>query len=239
VPNANKEKYHIDRVYMRRHLEQVNKDNLFFQDKSNTLMSIGYFDDNTLTASRVSIQIYDNTNLSKMVMRYDAPSMQFDSTNSRWILRNVMEREFTGGIETVHKHDTIPMKLNFRPMQILREQQKPDELNYIEMGEFIAEKRRSGYDMSKWLVEYYSKISFPFASFIVVLFGVPFSINKRKTGMSVQFGISLLICFIYLVFNKVSNVFGYNGDVNPLLTAWLANIVFFCAAIVNLIRMKQ
>jgi lipopolysaccharide export system permease protein len=239
VPYANKAKYHIDRVYMRRHLESVNKDNLFFQDKSNTLMCLGYFDDNTLIASRVSIQIYADTNCSKMVSRYDAPSMQFDSTNTQWILRNVMQRTFTDGKEMVHKYDSLPIKLNFRPYQILREQLKPDEMNYYEMGEFISAKRKSGYDMSKWLVEYYSKISFPFASFIVVLFGVPFSINKRKTGMSVQFGISLLICFIYLVFTKVSNVFGYNGDLNPLLTAWLANIVFFCAAIINLIRIKK
>jgi lipopolysaccharide export system permease protein len=88
--------------------------------------------------------------------------------------------------------------------------------------------------MAKWTVEYYSKISFPFSSFIVVLFGVPFSINKKRSGMSVQFGISILICFIYLVSMKITNVFGYNGDLNPLLTAWLANIVFFIAAILNL-----
>jgi lipopolysaccharide export system permease protein len=239
VPYANKNKFHIDRVYMHRHLESVNKDNLFFQDKSNTLMSLGYFDDNTLTASRVSVQIYADTNLSIMTSRYDAPQMQYDSTNTKWILHNVMKRTFFDGKEYVQKYDSLSMKLNFRPYQILREQQKPDEMNYYEMGEFISAKRRSGYDMSKWLVEYYSKISFPFASFIVVLFGVPFSINKRKTGMSVQFGVSLLICFIYLVFMKVANVFGYNGDLNPMLTAWLANIFFFTAAIINLVRMKQ
>ena len=239
VPYANKNKFHIDRVYMHRHLESVNKDNLFFQDKSNTLMSLGYFDDNNLTASKVSVQIYADTNLSIMTSRFDAPIMQYDSLNTKWILRDVTKRTFSDGKEHLQKFDSLSMKLNFRPYQILREQQKPDEMNYYEMGEFISAKRRSGYDMSKWLVEYYSKISFPFASFIVVLFGVPFSINKRKTGMSVQFGVSLLICFIYLVFMKVANVFGYNGDLNPMLTAWLANIFFFGAAIINLVRMKQ
>ncbi len=239
VPYANKNKFHIDRVYMHRHLESVNKDNLFFQDKSTTLMSLGYFDDNNLTAYRVSVQNYADTNLSMMVSRFDAPQMRYDSANSSWILRDAMERRFAQGREAIFKHDTLSLKLNFRPYQILREQQKPDEMNYYEMGEFISAKRRSGYDMSKWLVEYYNKISFPFASFIVVLFGVPFAINKRKTGMSVQFGISLLICFIYLVFMKVSNVFGYNGDMNPMLTSWLANIVFFIAAIINLIRIKK
>ncbi|MBI4535166.1 MAG: LptF/LptG family permease, partial [Ignavibacteriae bacterium] len=78
-----------------------------------------------------------------------------------------------------------------------------------------------------------------FASMIVVLFGVPFSSVKRRGGVGVQLGISLLICFIYLIFMKVSQVFGYNGDINPLLTAWMANIIFFCAAVVVILRVQK
>jgi lipopolysaccharide export system permease protein len=224
---------------MHRHLEGINRDNLFFQDNTNTLMSIGYFDDISLSALRVSIQMYDANKLSKMTVRYDAPKMQFDSASTLWMLYNVNIREFQNEKEILKYSDSLIINLNFKPHQILREQQKPDEMNYTEMGEFISAKRESGYNMAKWTVEYYSKISFPFASFIVVLFGVPFSINKKRAGMSVQFGISLLICFIYLVFMKVTNVFGYNGDLNPLLTSWLANIVFFIAAILNLYRSNK
>ena len=239
VPYANQNKYRIDRVYMHRHLESINRDNLFFQDKSNTLMNIGYFDDISLSALKVSIQMYDQNKLSKMVTRYDAPRMKFDSTTTLWTLYDVNIREFQNDKEILKNADSLVINLNFQPHQILREQQKPDEMNYTEMGEFISTKRQSGYNMAKWTVEYYSKTSFPFASFIVVLFGVPFSLNKRRAGMSVQFGISLLICFIYLVFMKITNVFGYNGDLNPLLTAWLANIVFFIAAILNLYRSNK
>jgi lipopolysaccharide export system permease protein len=239
VPYANQSKYRIDRVYMHRNLGYINRDNLFFQDKSNTLMNIGYFDDISLSALKVSIQMYDQNRLSKMVARYDAPKMQFDSTTTLWTLYNVKIREFQNDKEILKNADSLVINLNFKPHQILREQQKPDEMNYTEMGEFISTKKQSGYNMAKWTIEYYSKISFPFASFIVVLFGVPFSLNKRRAGMSIQFGISLLICFIYLVFMKITNVFGYNGDLNPLLTAWLANIVFFIVAILNLYRSNK
>jgi lipopolysaccharide export system permease protein len=57
--------------------------------------------------------------------------------------------------------------------------------------------------------------------------------------VGVQLGISLLICFIYLIFMKVSQVFGYNGDINPLLTAWLANIFFFAAAVYVMMRVPK
>jgi len=74
---------------------------------------------------------------------------------------------------------------------------------------------------------------------IVVLFGVPFASVKRRGGVGVQLGISLLVCFIYLIFMKVSQVFGYNGDVHPLLTAWLANIIFLAAASWVIVRVQK
>jgi lipopolysaccharide export LptBFGC system permease protein LptF len=38
---------------------------------------------------------------------------------------------------------------------------------------------------------------------------------------------------------KVGQVFGYNGDINPLLTAWLANIVFLVGAVVVILRVQK
>jgi lipopolysaccharide export system permease protein len=239
VPYTNKKKFQIDRINMHRKIEYVTKDNLFLQDNSNTLLCLGFFDDVNNTAIKISIQNFADTNLSEMISRYDADQMQWIANDARWLLSKVTCRMFQDNKEKMVFYDTISVKLNFKPEQILKEQQKPDEMNYYELGDFISSKKRSGYDVSKWMVEYYSKISFPFASVIVVLFGIPFGINKKRSGVSVQFGVSLLVCFIYLVFMKISQVFGYNGDLNPLLTAWLANILFFTAAIINLIRIKK
>ncbi|MEK7671575.1 MAG: LptF/LptG family permease, partial [Bacteroidota bacterium] len=72
-----------------------------------------------------------------------------------------------------------------------------------------------------------------------VLFGVPFASVKRRGGIGVQLGISLLICFIYLIFMKVSQVFGYNGDINPLLTAWMANLIFLVGAAFVTLRVPK
>jgi lipopolysaccharide export system permease protein len=54
-----------------------------------------------------------------------------------------------------------------------------------------------------------------------------------------QLGISLLVSFVYLIFMKVSQVFGYNGDIPPLLTAWTANIIFLAAAVVVTLRVPK
>ncbi|MBI3005742.1 MAG: hypothetical protein HYY49_10065 [Ignavibacteriales bacterium] len=38
---------------------------------------------------------------------------------------------------------------------------------------------------------------------------------------------------------KTSQVFGYNGDLNPLFTAWLANLIFLVVGILNLVRVQK
>jgi lipopolysaccharide export LptBFGC system permease protein LptF len=38
---------------------------------------------------------------------------------------------------------------------------------------------------------------------------------------------------------KVSQVFGYNGDLPPLLTAWAANILFLAAALLVIARVPK
>jgi lipopolysaccharide export system permease protein len=42
-----------------------------------------------------------------------------------------------------------------------------------------------------------------------------------------------------MVFLQVSQAFGYNGDLDPLLTAWIANGVFLVAGVFTLLRVPK
>ncbi|MCE1166130.1 MAG: LptF/LptG family permease, partial [Bacteroidetes bacterium] len=120
-----------------------------------------------------------------------------------------------------------------------KKQLKPEELVLSEFKEFIDNLEASGQDVSKEKVDYYSIISFPFANIITIIFGVSISSNRRKGGAALHFGVSLIVSFIYLGFVKISQVFGYNGDLNPIITAWLANILFFTVSAVNFYRLNN
>ena len=149
-------------------------------------------------------------------------------------------REFEGEGQRLASFERLALgKLSVSPTDIEKKQRKPDEMDYPDLKEFIENQQRAGQDISRWLVDFHSKIAFPFASAIVVLFGVPFASIKRRGGLAIDFGVCVAVTFIYLAFMKTSQVFGYNGDINPLLTAWLANIVFFILAILNLLRVQK
>ncbi len=240
VPTVNKKKFTLERVYLNKNTVSGSGANIYVQDSPTKILSMGYFEDQRDIASRVSIQDFSDTNMTALVSRVDAQSMEWDTTSQRWMLRNGVRRWFTHDKERIEKFDLQSAgSLHFDPEDLRKKQEQPDEMDYETLKKFIENQQRAGQDVSKWLVDFYSKISFPFASMIVVLFAVPFASVKRRGGIGVQLGISLLITFIYLIFLKVSQVFGYNGDIHPLLTAWLANILFLIGAMYLTIRVQK
>ncbi len=256
VPFSNHKKFDIERIYLKKSSSATGRLNIYFQEGKTRLVSLGFYENGTQTARKVTIEDFSDTNLTVLTRRYDAQVMQWteqradslpttpfiggNQAGGGWELVSGVERIIGYGREEMRPFDRMYMgRLSLTPAEIEEKQRKPDEMDYNELRSFIESQERAGQEVSRWLVDYHSKISFPFASLIVVLFGVPFSANKRRSGVAIEFGISVAVTFVYLAFMKTSQVFGYNGDLNPLLTAWLANILFLSAGIVNLARAQK
>lgn len=240
VPLANSKKFAIERNYLHKDVINASGANIYVQDSPTRFLSLGYFDDSRNIASRVSIQDFDPKDRTRMVARMDVMNMAWDSTAGQWMLSSGTRRWFDGAQEHLEEFtNRLAGPMHFQPEDLRKKQEKPDEMDYYALKGFIEDQRRAGQDVSRWMVDFYGKISYPFSALIVVLFGVPFSSIKRRGGTGVQLGISLLICFIYLIVMKVTQVFGYNGDIHPLLTAWLANIAFFAGAVFVMIRVGR
>jgi len=239
VPEANKQRIFIEQNYLKKGIVHSGS-NIYFQDNTNRIVTITYFNVKVGTANRVSIQEFDPLDITRMISRIDAKSMSYDSTAQNWILKNGVQRYFYGNKDSADIFKSLVVDyLSFSPKEVIEKQKKPDEMTLDELDVYAATQLKAGNDPTRIKIEYHSRISFAFASFVVVLFGLTISANKRKGGTAIQFGINVLLTFVYLVFMKVSQAFGKNGVFNPFLTAWLANIIFLTAGIINLIRVKK
>ena len=180
VPSANKKKFTIERVYLRKDVIVASGANIFIQDSPTRILALGYFDDSKNTATRVSIQDFSSADPTVMAERVDANSMVWDTTARRWILYNGIRRWFSQGKERLEEFvSQSPGLLHFTPDDLIKKQEKPDEMDYYSLEQFIRDQQRAGQDVARWQVDFYSKVSFPFASVIVVLFAVPFSSIRR------------------------------------------------------------
>lgn len=239
VPDATKRRISIEKTYMKMWLEHRN-DKIYFQDSKTRIVTINNFNTDNHTATKVGIQDFAENDQTIMTSRLEAEKMIFDTSKAAWVLTKVVQRKFTDSTETVSYPDTLLMTdLNFSTEDVIKKQSKPEEMTLAELQDYANEQLASGNDPTRILIEYHSRFAFSYASFIVVLFGLTISSNKRKGGMAVQIGISIAITFFYIVFIKVFEAYGKNGVLNPLLTAWMVNIFFLAGGIFNLIRAEK
>lgn len=239
VPLANKHLTYIEQNYMNKGVYRAGS-NIYFQDTQTRIVSINFFDVANNLAHRISIQEFDKEDINKMVSRIDAIRMKFNDKDTSWTLEDGVTRSFNNDDESAFKFSKKRLKyLNFSPEDVIKKQRKPEEMTLPELKQQAIEEAKTGNDDTRSWIDYHSRIAFAFSSIVVVLFGLPISSNKRKGGVALQFGVNLLITFIYLVFMKISQAFGKNGVMNPLLTAWFANIVFLIAALINIWKNRK
>ncbi len=216
VPMANKTKIYIEQTYLKKGLSFTGN-NIYFQDSKTRIVSIQYFDSNLNWANRVSIQEFNEANLTEMITRIDAQKLEYDSLSGLWFARNGVKRIFTDKSQSAEYFDSLKLAdLNFKPIDLSKKQQKPAEMDLGELSDLIDSQKRSGTNPIVAQIEYHSRFAFAMTSVIIVLFGLPISANKRKSGLAVQVGINILIAFIYLVFMKISQAFGKNGALDPV-----------------------
>lgn len=98
---------------------------------------------------------------------------------------------------------------------------------------------QSGGDDTKYLRllgEYYKNFSFPFASIIFGLLGVPLGIYSRYSGRLGGFAIGIAMILAYYILSIIGNSLVSGRVVSPAVSAWLPNAVFIILAIYLVIK---
>ncbi len=237
VPEANQRRLDLKR-YDIEHKTRPNaksRTNIFRQDQAERKISIKYYNGKSKTARRISIKRFNG---STLVERIDAAIMEWK--DNHWLLQKGKIRFFKDDTERVVVfEDTVLADLNIQPDDLIELQKMPEEMGYAELSDFIAELKSIGADARKWIVERHLKVAMPFANFIVVLLGAPLAARRRRGGISLNFGVSLLVTFIYFIIIRVGQVLGHQGTLNPVLGAWLGNLVFLSIGLYTLLAVRK
>ena len=74
---------------------------------------------------------------------------------------------------------------------------------------------------------------------IVVLFAFPLVAFKPKTGLAFGAGMSVFVIFGFYAFIRFGQTLGYKGILEPILSAWIGNIIFFMGGIFLLLFARK
>ena len=238
VPQANRTRLDIYEHEIRdRPREQFGtRRELSLQDRGERQLSIDYYNIRTQKANKVNIVWRDGNRIRE---RWDVKTMAWDSTRQAWRMSGITQRKFDPD-EEISRLDTLWYEdSQILPGDLVDLDQQPEEMNYFELKRFVERMSIMGSNARKWIVDLHMKISYPLASFIIVLFGAPLASRKRRSGPALGFALALLISFVYFGFMKSGQVLGYNGTLPPWLGAWIGNIVFGVGGVVLMLMTRK
>ncbi|MCL1826666.1 MAG: LptF/LptG family permease [Candidatus Cloacimonetes bacterium] len=226
LPAAENKRAKIYYVDMRnQEIEDVKmRQNIYYSDDK-FIFYLGFFD-----GYNNKIRVVDITQLDeefRVVTKTQANEATWDGEN--WVFSSAYIRHFTQEILLDYQfYETIILEeITVTPLDFIKSAKKPMEMNFFELKEYIARLRKIGEKHHQELVELYTKVSYPLANFIILLFCVPLaSASVRSKGRGMIFLLGLLICFPYLMILRISQSLGYNAVITPLTAAWFPHILF-------------
>lgn len=108
----------------------------------------------------------------------------------------------------------------------------------MSMGEIAKEIRTgspNGESLNTLRVEFYKKVSIPFACLAFVLIGAPLGILAPRSNKFIAYFIGVLLIFIYYIFLSLGETFGSDGRMNPFWSMWLPNLMLTLVGVYGLV----
>ena len=198
--------------------------NKYFKLDSFSYAGIRYYDTTSRTGSNFFIQRFDSTEL---IYNLQAQTLSWDTASRKWKLDRVTERTIKGLKHTIVETDSKLMNFNFKPRDLRRDDYMKDKLTTPELSEFIQlEKLRGSENVNSLILEKQNRNATPVSVFILTIIGATIASRKIRGGSGFHLALGVLICVIYILVGRFSAVFSLKADFNPVVAAWLPNVVF-------------
>ncbi|HEY2013476.1 MAG TPA: LptF/LptG family permease [Bryobacteraceae bacterium] len=117
----------------------------------------------------------------------------------------------------------------------LRDQQ----MNFLELDQYIRDLQKRGFDTVKLQVQFYRKFSVPLFTLIMALIAVPFGFLVGNRGAMTGIGVSMAIGIAYLGIEPLFQKLGEVGQLPPAMAAWSPDVVFSLVGLYLMLRMRS
>lgn len=194
-----------------------------------TYVGIRYFDTTTKSSSSFFLEKVRN---GKVFYNLRAQRMEWDTAKKNWKLISVTERTLDSTKETLRQLPSMNINLNLKPRDLTNDEYLKDKLTTPELNEFIKkEKLRGREGLEAFEVEAYRRSATPFTVLLLTMIGTIIAGRKTRGGSGLHLALGIIIAALFILSDRFSTVFSVQGDLPPLLAAWLPNTVFSIVAI--------
>ena len=240
LPVANEKKFDFESTHIRKTKKHYN--NVYKEFTKNSYVNLEWFNFETQTAEKMRLQYFSADR--KMAKEINSKYAVFDPEKESWTLHNAVIRTYIDTSLTNHnpaavlelaqnpmieEKKEVEVKMDFSTKDIIQTAELAANLKTPVLKAFlVSEKEKGNERINLFELEYYRRTSFPFSVFILMIIAVLFSAQKSRNSsdLGLNLAVGLLIAVSYIFIMQVSTVAVTNVKFNPLIAAWLPNLIF-------------
>ncbi len=160
-----------------------------------------------------------------------------------WVFEEGWSSDFAGNHRMVPRKNfqatTFP-ELSETPDYFLKEAEKEQQMNFLELQKYIVDLQQSGLvDTRKLQVQYHLKFANPLFALIMAMIAVPFGFLTGNRGAMTGIGASIVIAISYLGIQPLFEKIGDVGLLPPAMAAWSPDLLFSLVGMYLLLRMRS
>jgi lipopolysaccharide export system permease protein len=126
-----------------------------------------------------------------------------------------------------------------KPDDFVKYVKQNEQMNYAELGNYIASLQESGFDTVKLQVQYYKKFAVPVFALIMAMISVPFGFLVGNRGAMTGIGVGMAVAMAYLATGLLFDQFGNVNLLPAAIAAWAPDALFSVAGLYLMLRMRS
>ncbi len=226
LPDINAKSEEVDRVKIRgqlpRHLQRQTQ--IWYRSSDTRFFRMALLD--PVGKSMEGLTVLDISRDFRLLERLDARTAQW-SPEGWQVTDGVFRRVGPQNRITSELFDSRVLAMPEHIDDFIQLQNAPDTMSFLELRAYVARLRDGGHRVTRYLVQLYSKLSFPLVHVIMALVAIPFAlVSPRSGGRAMGIGVAIVIAVGYWVVHSAALAFAQADLLPAALAAWTANIVF-------------
>jgi len=161
--------------------------------------------------------------------RIYASRATWEPTENTWALTGGWVRDFgaDGRIASFHtfKVTSLP-ELTEPPSYFRREVRQYYQMNWRQLGRYIASLKQAGFDTARLSVEWHKKFAFPVIAAVIIFLSAPFGFLVGTRGAVGGIALGVGIAVVYWATAALFEAMGTVGQLPPTLAAWAPDAIF-------------
>jgi lipopolysaccharide export system permease protein len=112
VPESNKLKHDISNKYFSTSNSNAPIYNLYFREGPTVNLLMQHYDSDIKSGSRIAIEYFTDENNPRLTRRIESNLILWDEVKQKWMMKQVIERIYTGKNVNTIKHDSLEVQMS-------------------------------------------------------------------------------------------------------------------------------